>query len=142
MAITVFSFGIMLTGTRGSILSVLALLLFFNIAGFKRKPLSYLIILIATIIIALFFLIILPDGLSQRIFGRVGNDVSTGRFDLWLLGVSFISENPILGNGLGYFESRNFNGIGIHNAFLAILVEFGLFGLFLYAPVVFSIGYI
>ena len=53
-----------------------------------------------------------------------------GRDDLYELSISLIKNNPIMGHGVGYFESLA-QGAYVHQFFLEILNEMGCIGLFL-----------
>ena len=55
------------------------------------------------------------------------NNVYYVRTDLWQDAIQLFLNKPILGNGIGYFES-NFNGY-THNFFLDIAVSSGIIGL-------------
>lgn len=73
--------------------------------------------------------------------GDFGADVTTGRSELWSLGVSRIAESPIIGHGIGTFHAleggiyTSSGWLGVHNAFLMLAGESGLpvLGLFMLA---------
>lgn len=137
--ILALSFAILLSGTRGSIISVVILLAMHYLFQLSHQPLKVFWTLFLSIIIATFLLSIIPERVYTRILSDGSTaDVSSGRYDLWSLAVSFISEKPLLGNGLHYFESQSFNEVKIHNVFLTLLVEFGIVGFILYTSVMFS----
>ena len=52
------------------------------------------------------------------------------RMILWNNAFSMIKHKPLIGNGLGYYET--FEGIYTHNIFLDILVSYGIIGLTLF----------
>lgn len=67
--------------------------------------------------------------------GEFGTETSTNRSDLWAYGLLRISESPFIGSGLGSFHSlvggvySEAGWLGIHNAFLMIVGEAGIFAL-------------
>lgn len=74
------------------------------------------------------------------------NQFASNRLDQWPVALDLISRHPFQGNGPHAFETYNAAYIGVdeiqlHNVFLNISVEYGLFGLFLYLIVIFSIVY-
>ena len=141
MIIVFLSFGILLTGTRGSIISIVALLLTYLLFQVGRRPFYYLSIFAATVVVSIILFNIIPEEVSSRILmnSTSTDDVSSGRYDLWSLAYSFFLEAPLIGNGIGYFESYGSQHIKVHNVFLSILVEFGIVGFILYTSVIFSI---
>ena len=56
-----------------------------------------------------------------------GNIVYQSRTDIWKNAIQQFFQNPILGNGIGFFEA-NFNGY-THNFFLDIAVSSGMIGI-------------
>lgn len=67
-----------------------------------------------------------------------GKNVYHARTDIWQKAIYLFKEKPILGYGVGYFES-NFNGY-THNFFLDIAVSNGLLGVIIVvATLIFSI---
>lgn len=135
--------GILLGGTRGSLISILGLLIGFSFFRFRRNPFKITILSIAAISFGIFLFNIIPEAVSSRILSDSSTgDVTSGRSYLWSLAVSYISESPLTGYGIGYFKYNNASGIEVHNVFLSILVEFGIVGLLFYVPVLFSIIFI
>lgn len=60
------------------------------------------------------------------------NETTSSRYDLFNYGVSKIKENFILGNGLGFFQWFPGNENGVHNTFLLIIGEGGIFAFLLF----------
>ena len=56
---------------------------------------------------------------------KKGN-ILNGRSQLWKEAILYIRENPILGNGIGYFEAQGDGGY-THNIFLQLMCEGGIF---------------
>ena len=87
------------------------------------------------------------EALSDAFFDATGKDVTlTGRTDLWLIALSYISERPVL--GLGYqafwvhgnptaeaiwraFGIASRSGFNFHNTYLSNAVEIGVLGILL-----------
>ncbi|WP_394172408.1 O-antigen ligase family protein [Guptibacillus hwajinpoensis] len=63
------------------------------------------------------------------------DSLSSGRNILWENAIDLIKENPIIGYGVGYYESM-FN-IYVHNFFLEITLSYGLLGIFTYMLMLF-----
>lgn len=141
--ISMLSFAILLSGTRGSIISVVFLLAMYYSFQLKHQPLKVFWTLFLSIITAALLLSVIPETVYTRIVsdGSTSDDVSSGRYDIWSLATSFISEKPLLGNGLHYFESQSLNEVKVHNVFLTLLVEFGIVGFILYTSVIFSFAF-
>lgn len=55
------------------------------------------------------------------------NDVFSSRTNIWFYAWQLFTESPIIGHGIGYFES--ITGAYVHNIFLDILVSSGIFGI-------------
>jgi len=69
---------------------------------------------------------------SELMEGRFDSETTTKRTDAGLLALDYISDNYIMGHGLGTFHSFSLIGIGAHNEYLMIWGEAGLFGLIFY----------
>ena len=137
--IALFVLGIILSGTRGAIISVVALLFSYYSIHVGFRSVKILLYLITSIVLGNLLLGLLPESIYFRIFNASTEDVSSGRYELWSRAVSYILTSPIVGHGLGYFQSNNLSGSAVHNVFLSVLVEFGAIGLLLYSFGVFSL---
>jgi O-antigen ligase len=141
-SLALISFAVLLTGTRGAIISLFLMVVFSSYRLLRDnlvKSLSTIMAIVITIFVIASFV---PDETYQRFLIGSNEDISTGRYDLWSLGFSLIAESPILGGGLGYFQSHSIDGIEAHNIFISVLVEFGIAGFLLYVPVLFSMLFI
>lgn len=58
------------------------------------------------------------------------SSLSARRETLWATALDLVSQNPMFGRGLGYFESTY--GTYVHNVVLDLLVSYGIVGLALY----------
>lgn len=61
-------------------------------------------------------------------------DISNGRFSLYYQAIQLISENPIFGYGFYYFSQLM--GLGVHNIYLQLWVESGVFSLVLFIIII------
>ena len=100
------------------------------------------LILIGALILLLFFIFlesinrffisrgIVIRGLDLMVQAIHYSDIelfTAGRGDLWKKALSMFATSPIIGNGIGVFESAY--GIYTHNILLDILVQYGMIGL-------------
>ena len=125
---------LILTQSRGSVLSVVLVLIFYILISQKKVNLKTIIrmsviIIIAVISINLFdeyFKEILKafDGFWQRVDGRNATDGARGY--LIMQGIESFIKHPILGISLGEFKVNS--GHIPHNAFLDYLVTNGIIG--------------
>ena len=134
-----FAYMILLTGSRGALLSMLLFLMVYILFSQGRKRVRLLVCALIALVIAYFVILpLLPENLRSRLFD---NDSYTrtinseeNRIAFWKLAFTEICpKNPILGVGagctplwLGKFFRRN---RGMHNTYINMLCEFGLFGL-------------
>lgn len=62
---------------------------------------------------------------SARLFEVTGDNIDTGRNDLWERANQMIKEKPIFGGGYDYWESAG-NIMGTHNTFLTLMLAGGI----------------
>lgn len=137
LVIMFLSVGIILSGTRGAIISVLAVLFVYYSLQVGRRPLKMFLSLVTTVTIGIILFSLIPEEITSRVLNNSSDDVSSGRYDLWSSGLSLVLEKPIAGYGIDFFPSQITNGIRVHNVFLDVLIEFGLIGFMLYSTVMF-----
>lgn len=65
------------------------------------------------------------SALKKMLFYLQQEELSNGRIKLWTIAHECIMNEPVFGNGIGYFESMN-NGAHSHNIFIQMLCEKGL----------------
>jgi O-antigen ligase len=160
---------LIMTGSRGGIISLVAELLFLvAIAGFRRRDsarneekshaagAAIRAALALVLIVAVFAGVVLLGGedMLSRFVGTVNaEDPTTGRAHFWSVTVDIIKDHPIIGTGLGSFgvvytryDSRN--GLlrleQVHNDYLQILSDGGILGALLalfFAVVLFKKGF-
>jgi O-antigen ligase len=145
------SYAILQTLSRGGILTLLFTFSIFLLIYFKDnfKKISTIVIFILIfilIIINMGFININP--LIERFTGQhVENvsDLTTGRFDLWLIALREISTKPILGFGGSGSTPLWLTGkyIGsnkvLHNLYLEVLLRYGIIGFFSFLFILFII---
>lgn len=139
LVIVFLSAGIILSGTRGAIISVLAVLFVYYSLQVGRRPFKLFLSLVTTITIGIILFSIIPEEITSRLLNKSTDDVSSGRYDLWSSGLSLVLEKPIAGYGIDFFPSQISNGLRVHNVFIDVLIEFGLIGFILYSTVMFSL---
>jgi O-antigen ligase len=133
--------GIMVTGSRGGLVSALVVLLV--VLGMSRRvpvvrAAAYGGVFLS---VAAVLLVSIPEGLQARLL----KTDSTGRSDIWLIGLDACLTRCGVGSGYGtfgavyretYLSELSLTGFGdrfyaAHNIFLSIVVEAGLPGLLL-----------
>ncbi len=128
------------------------MLLFFFLAGaflLARRSYGILVIALASMLalypVIQFIVSVNPLGMTDEqvlrieqvvdIFsGEVDNKTTTGRVELWSIGLERISKTIPLGSGIGSFHRMEGSGhldlegnwLGVHNTFLMVLGESGL----------------
>lgn len=126
-------FSICLTGSRGALLSFvlislcsLAFFIYTNRHGSKTRLLIIIAIIAAfsTVSVILAFYL-LPNNIVYRLFFEGFGDGS-GRLSFWNDSFQLIKERPLFGYGWGGVYVR------VHNTFISIALDNGLFGLFLF----------
>ena len=167
VAAAVMGMAILFTGSRGGLVSLLAVLVFIVAANLlkkeqekffaddEEKPTGYKhkLIYIAgglAVILGLFGAVIMLGGddslLRGTNLGYDRQDVSNGRTHFWEVALKIISDYPLLGTGLDSFgisftQYDTWNGTfrieQAHNEYLQILADAGIFGLACVAAFIF-----
>lgn len=128
-------------GTRGALVSIILGCGLLIISSTKRHKTIFAIICAMIIIILVVMQMdqilswIATTFYSSKIralaklsqFVREGQ-VDNGRNDLYSDAIKYFTISPIVGNGIGYFESRH-NGSYVHEIVLEIMCEYGVLGL-------------
>ncbi|AXT20738.1 O-antigen ligase domain-containing protein [Flavobacteriaceae bacterium AU392] len=146
-AIVTFSRG----GVIVSIVMILALVIMFYINSskkFKIKTIGYVIFLGGAIILTWFMSSVNTLGLidkrynNQDATGRIKEDASTGRAELFTYELNEFFENPILGVGVGKLKELRLQREGIeaatHNEMSRIIGEHGIFGVIAFSILLFT----
>lgn len=128
----------LMAGTRGALISAIAIIAIFLFAHAKMR--SFVILIITTLIIFQFLDYIesvfesLGAASMMRIirFFSEGGDQSSGRSEIWLNAINNILESPVW--GVSCFWSSDGGEISyVHNSFLEVTYALGFFGLFIFA---------
>lgn len=149
--------GMFVEGRRGeplcALLALMIQFLFTLDIGEKKQFIKLTrIVLISSFILLVLLLILFYAGgldrfivsfekLSQSTAGQE-SDVTSGRVQLWVLGLELFLNNPIVGIGWGNFANFapmvNWNKIAdVHNNYLQILCETGIIGfIFIMVPII------
>ncbi|WP_180057310.1 O-antigen ligase [Acinetobacter sp. YH12090] len=144
LSIILVGFGIFFSDARSSLVafSVMLLLYFFSkyIIKFKR------ILLFSVIAFSLFWISYIVhlyetgkgDSYNLLIYELTGKQLYSGREKMWGQFIDSIKDNPMLGYGLGvdYGSIANIE-YSTHNLYLAILIQQGIVGLFLFIYLVY-----
>lgn len=125
---------VLLTGSRGALMSIGFLCLVNFIFLFRSRPYASILVVMVFILIANLLYTLLPEYLVNRLlYGDDSlGDVSSGRFAAWNFGYEVISNNFFTGVGPGVIPKINPNNIPLHNAFLSVFAEVGFFGFIAY----------
>jgi O-antigen ligase len=153
----IMAVALVITNSRGGIISLVAEIFFLTAIGFRRKHkhrteegrargvagAALRAGLALVLIVALFGAVVLLGGESalSRFVGTVNlDDPTTGRAHFWNVTVDIIKAHPVIGTGLGafgvvYTEYDTRNGLyrleQAHNDYLQVLSDAGLVGAFL-----------
>lgn len=144
-----FAYMILMTGSRGALLSMLLFLMVYILFSQGKKRVRMLVCALIALVIAYFVILpLLPESLRSRLFD---NDSYTrtinseeNRIAFWKLAFTeIIPKNLLLGVGsgctplwLGKFFSRN---RGMHNTYINMLCEYGILGLPVFLGMLYSL---
>ncbi len=131
-------FAIILSGSRSSVFVTIPAFIFI-VATFNRlSPIRRLFITIVFIGAILVIQFYTPTSIFDRL-ATVSSSIMSGdlggRVRLWQTALATFVENPILGIGAGGLRSTTQLGTVVHNTFLSVLTELGLFGFLFFMAV-------
>lgn len=134
-----FVLAIFLTGKRmPSMISVALLLSSFFINKYRNKTLNIIILLLLFSLCYLFFSYFTEhmNQFSDNMFVKrfvsslnsasTGDDITSGRSDLYKRAWLLFSQEPIIGIGAGNFKEIGNMGTSVHNTYLQVLCEEGI----------------
>ena len=141
----VAAFGVLMTGSRMGFVILLFAVLLILLWHLRRRPV-YALVLIAMVAV---FVVQVPDWMPTSTFERLASTTEalrsgeggwSLRLQIWRAGLKTFPRHPIIGAGSGSFptvtgpelESSVSKGLAAHNAYLRVLVELGVVGLFLF----------
>jgi len=145
--LVIISLGLLLTMSRGTILAavVTIMVFFFRLKALKLKSLRPKVrrFLVLVVILAVVLAATIPATIFDR-FRQSATDRGAGRLDIWTVGLVILKHYTVAGAGLsnfpvvynqyaGYASHQSFKSDrDAHNVYLAVSVEEGLVGLFLF----------
>ena len=133
-------FAVILTGSRGgSLVALVALLVIPFTFGYVRRWVRAAVVLSAVAATVTLFSAVPPENFAR--VTETSSEISDGnvsnRSQIWSAGLVLYEKHPIVGIGTLSFPRRVETVLGystgMHNAFLLVLVEFGIVGFILFA---------
>ncbi|WP_462323588.1 O-antigen ligase family protein [Desulfoplanes sp.] len=141
-------YSLILTGSRGGIVSFIVSFVFFLIiikkSNLKIEKVAKVYIVLTIALTGLVLIYSIPrnitEGLENNIVSRYEssslNEYSSGRIDLWKKSFNIFWENPLFGSSDSFSDII---GSNTHNTYLEIVISRGLVGLFLFLGIFYSI---
>lgn len=133
-------FGIALSGTRTALIASIVGMLY-GLATLTRVRIWVRATILLLLVAAGFYIVTHVQDL--RSFERLGTTASeltegdlNNRTNNWREGFEAFVEHPLLGIGSNMYPTINRWGKAAHNSFIAVLVELGLIGIFLFGIIV------
>ena len=137
------SFGILLTSSRGNMLC-LAVCLLFNIFVFllnkkiqAKKKLQPLFFFFGFIFLFLLLSYKYYNSSWQRILFYKSDDITNGRYDLWMEGIHLWTKHILIGNGYEALGKSYY--LGVHNTYIQVLCDSGLIGFILFSAFIYHL---
>lgn len=135
--IPVLFYGILLTGSRGPLVSTIIAIIFYLLIKFREKP---KFVFTFSLLVAMLFLVIinfniLPEGVLNRFnpLTWMESESSIERMSLYKLTWETILKNPLTGAGTGAIYIAE-------NIFFEVLSNVGIIGLILFIMFLYSVG--
>lgn len=122
VAVPLLAVGIFYTGSRGGILTALAIVGLYTLSKY-RLSLTKLVLLLS---VASAGMMLGPAYLTST---SDSHGSAQHRVEMWAEGIEMVSQNPVLGIGKGYFLSYTSKLIA-HNSAIEVMGETGFVGLF------------
>lgn len=130
-----FLFGIVITGKRGAFIYVLITSFIIYAIKQSKEPSSLFKKIFAMIflLLLLYFAYCFIEPFTILIDRLIPNsdsvtDLSAHRFDLYSEAISVFKSNPIIGIGIGAYPVISVYSNNVHNDFLEMFAEMGIFG--------------
>ena len=136
---------IMLTGSKKGMIGVFIYVIFFKLLRGSIKDVLYIFLIVGFLVGLVFQNDFLYNIIGQRLEGLLSliglvdsstlSDTASSdelRGQMILLGMDMWTKHPILGSGLGYFETNSPMRLYSHNNFVELLVTYGLVGMLIY----------
>jgi len=113
----------------------------FKLISFRRVILTF--VLVAGFLLAIISIVPMGDEFTRIVMFRFDPEYTRmsdiGHLESRLLALSYWTESPITGLGVGGFWERPRGGIHSHSTYFTILVERGIIGLFLFLAFLFQV---
>jgi O-antigen ligase len=122
LMVPLLGIGIVYTGSRGGMLTALAILGLYTLSKFHLS-LTKLVLMLS---IASAGMMLGPAYLTST---SDSSGSAQHRVEMWAEGIEMVSQNPILGIGKGYFLSYT-NKLIAHNSAIEVMGETGFVGMF------------
>lgn len=137
--ITIGVFSMLMAGTRGAFFALFVIIAVFVFSKFQIKSFVVLALLIGVVIIFFDPIINLFDSLGSHSVSRLvrfltqGGDQSSGRFGIWKVALSQLSESPFMGVSC-FFNMRKSVYVYnyVHNSLIEVAYALGVVGLFVF----------
>lgn len=145
--ITLFvnSISLFMTGSRGGLVSLIAIAVFVLLFNTEKKGVASIFIKLMCFAGGVFIVILalkkyIPEDIFTRLTDVSSYEGGSNRTEIWMNGLNLLLEdlNLLFGAGWGcYFSYNGFNA-AMHNTYLAMLCDVGIFGLLLFFCPVFK----
>lgn len=134
-------FGIALSGTRTALIASIVGMLY-GLISLTRVKLWVRVTVLTLLVVSVLFIVV-PYVQDLKSFERLGTTTTeltegdlNNRTNNWREGFDAFLEHPLLGIGTNMYPTINRWGKAAHNSFIAVLVELGLIGFFIFAGLV------
>jgi len=139
LMVIVCTSAILLTGSRGSLLALLAGSTFIPLLITRMAPGRRTACICLCVALVLGSVLLTPGSMLtryQNMFGEVQGGTLTNRTLIWTAGLDVFRDHPLLGTGAGSYGAAVLRAIDkayvAHNTFLSVLVELGVVGAILF----------
>jgi len=142
-ALGVMGVALLLSGSRGGLVSVIAGIAFLIFVAYGRSGKRKLLVRLAATVVVISAIVagaVMIGGetsLTRIADTATSNDITTNRKEIWSVSARIIQENGLLGVGMGafgvaYSRHDSFNGLErveqAHNDYLEVLADTGIIG--------------
>ena len=138
---------ILLTGSRGGLVSIFIAALFMILSMKSTKGNLYKKVFLISIIILITFFVVrlfLPEDIYKRLFDFSTYASGSNRDIIWINSLDlFLNGNILIGSGWGAYYGYQGLELVTHNTFISMLIDVGLIGFSLFfVPIVYSSYYL
>jgi len=141
LVIIVNTYSTFLTGSRGGLVALVLSTIILILITAKSKVIRpvNIILLMALLVIAFIYLRrFIPESIYNRLLNFDSYEGGSGRVDIWINALSLFGENSLFwGAGWGAYFGHQGIEMAVHNTFISMLVDVGIFGFVLFfGPIV------